>query len=428
MALVLLADNRTGAVLTHHQGKGLIEPSHPQIAAKAHQKVRELIANLAALEASGWIRIERRSGRAGRIFVTGEHFCTEQCARVELQRQETHQAVAAARRRARAQRQDQGETSARGADVHAVHGSGDVEPLHGVHTTSARRAQDVCTPCMGPLHGVHTHPYDLPDLPDLPKDLPNGAFGAVACACAPACDGPGAEGGPGPETPPASTPAPPASASGGDGMATPAPAASAQPDPEPRGGPQAPQGGAIVVADDRVVPLKPPGFALAPPEPRAARAAKPGPRKAKGAQGPEPEKPPKGPTSKQRYKAAYEAGVRDAAPDQPFVLTGSFESVLGPTLTAFALDAEGKPLRGPELDAWLRARVAAFRRDTADESARYGGWEPYGFKKWLNEGGEKRQRFGQGGAPKPFLKQPWNGMPAAVVQLKPEEYEGECPL
>jgi hypothetical protein len=189
---------------------------------------------------------------------------------------------------------------------------------------------------------------------------------------------------------------------------------------------QAPRGEAIATPDAcPVVQGTIPGL-LSQPGSATARAAKPGPRKARTAET-KPPKPPKGPTARERYKAAYEAGMRDAAPDARFVLAGSFESTLGPTLTAHARDAEGNALRGPELDAWLRARVAAFRRDTADESGRFGGWAPYGFQKWLNEGAEKRQRFGQGGG-RPFLKQPYNGMPAAVVQLRPEEYEGECPL
>ncbi len=93
-------------------------------------------------------------------------------------------------------------------------------------------------------------------------------------------------------------------------------------------------------------------------------------------------KTPTGPTAEQRYRAAYEAGVRDASAD-PFALPAAkIGGVLGPVLRVHAVGPLGAPLEGPELDAWIRATVATWRR--AVDPTYASGWLPHAFARWLN--------------------------------------------
>ena len=91
--------------------------------------------------------------------------------------------------------------------------------------------------------------------------------------------------------------------------------------------------------------------------------------------------------SETRYRAAYEAGIREGSPaGQAFVLPpGKIAAVLGPALTAHAIGAEG-PLRGDDLLAWIRSTAAEYRRATASTAQYEGGWDVFHFAKWLNKG------------------------------------------
>lgn len=85
------------------------------------------------------------------------------------------------------------------------------------------------------------------------------------------------------------------------------------------------------------------------------------------------------------YREAFAAGVKEAAPDVPFVVTGSrIGSIVGPVA---AQHAPG--IVGAELLAWIRESAREFRRDTANEPQFWGGWQPYNWARWKNMGPRK---------------------------------------
>lgn len=90
--------------------------------------------------------------------------------------------------------------------------------------------------------------------------------------------------------------------------------------------------------------------------------------------------------SERMYREAYEAGIREGAPDHPFTVAGQrVGSILGPALREHA-----KGIEGPDLLAWIREKACAFRKATAADSVYWGGWQPYQFVKWLNMGDAKK--------------------------------------
>lgn len=94
--------------------------------------------------------------------------------------------------------------------------------------------------------------------------------------------------------------------------------------------------------------------------------------------------------SERMYREAYEAGIRDGAPDSPFSVFGQkIGSILGPVLREHARD-----ITGPDLLAWIREKACAFRKATAADSVYWGGWQPYNFAKWLNMGDAKKPMTG----------------------------------
>jgi hypothetical protein len=96
------------------------------------------------------------------------------------------------------------------------------------------------------------------------------------------------------------------------------------------------------------------------------------------------------------YREAFAAGIREAAPDVPFVVTGSrIGSIVGPVA---AQHAPG--VGGAELLAWIRESAREFRRDTAKEPQFWGGWQPYNWAKWKNMGPRKT------GGTRPNMLQP----------------------
>lgn len=90
-------------------------------------------------------------------------------------------------------------------------------------------------------------------------------------------------------------------------------------------------------------------------------------------------------TAETAYRAAYERGVRRAAPEATFALAGRVGSVLGPALRAHAIDSDDFPLTGDALLAWIEAEAFAFRAATAGSPQFWGGWSVWHFARWLNE-------------------------------------------
>ncbi len=106
---------------------------------------------------------------------------------------------------------------------------------------------------------------------------------------------------------------------------------------------------------------------------------------------------PKGPrkapaTSARLYCEAFEAGVREAAPSQPFSLGGGqgAAGLIGRAAGVHAKNAAG-PLTGSELLVWIRESARAFRLGTADRPEMWGGWSAFHWEKWLNMGSPMRQ-------------------------------------
>ncbi len=109
---------------------------------------------------------------------------------------------------------------------------------------------------------------------------------------------------------------------------------------------------------------------------------------------PDPPKPPEGGgdgsaaetkpdpklSAEDRYRAAYVAGIHDAAPGMGFVLSGRMGKPFWEALRTFA-----PTLTGGALDDWIRRTVAEWRR-TADPRFA-GGWKPTAFVGWLNSRG-----------------------------------------
>jgi len=92
-----------------------------------------------------------------------------------------------------------------------------------------------------------------------------------------------------------------------------------------------------------------------------------------------------GPTAEQRYREAYERGIKAAAPRVPFAVSGKVGSILGPALRAHATNGDGKPLEGEAVIAWIERKAEEFRKATSDRGQFFAGWSPYGFTRWLNE-------------------------------------------
>lgn len=85
------------------------------------------------------------------------------------------------------------------------------------------------------------------------------------------------------------------------------------------------------------------------------------------------------------YREAYERGIRRAS-SQPFVLVGArVGSLLGPVLRVFAIDANGAPLTGEALLAWLEADAYAFRKATDGKGHYHGHWSIFGYCNWKND-------------------------------------------
>lgn len=85
------------------------------------------------------------------------------------------------------------------------------------------------------------------------------------------------------------------------------------------------------------------------------------------------------------YREAFAAGIREAAPDMPFVVQGSrIGSIVGPVA---AQHAPG--ITGSDLLAWIRDSAREFRLATKDEPQFWGGWQPYNWAKWKNMGPRK---------------------------------------
>ena len=94
----------------------------------------------------------------------------------------------------------------------------------------------------------------------------------------------------------------------------------------------------------------------------------------------EPRRPKPAVTAEQAYRAASDAGIREAAPGKPFALPpGKIGSILGPAMAAHA-----PGLRGDPLLAWLRQKASLYRKATADSAQYQGGWGIPSFVKWLN--------------------------------------------
>lgn len=90
-------------------------------------------------------------------------------------------------------------------------------------------------------------------------------------------------------------------------------------------------------------------------------------------------------TAEQKYRDAYERGIRRAAPRVPFAVSGKVGGILGPALRAHAVDGSGEPLTGEAVIAWIEREAEAFRNATADRGQFFAGWSPFGFTRWLNE-------------------------------------------
>jgi hypothetical protein len=422
-ALVTLADNETRIVLLHVPGKGMIEPTIYQLAIEAHMSTGQLKESLAELEHGGWIRVEERRGRKGRIVVTAEHFCTDECQP----------------RRGRTQPQ-RGQVPSH--NVARFCGDQDAEPSHNVATTQPQRGYHPATTWPGASHTVAGSLFSLPDLPDLLPGSYPAACGGVARASAHAGEGPDVE--PAPVTRPSPEEIPEGDKGGeepepesadpwglrpvlarpasGDALEPAAPQVDARPPvettPPSR---QAPAGEAIATPDDLAPALShPPGF-LTVQEAAPARAAKRTGKHQEPAITKAPKQAlPKPPSANERYRAAYVAGIADAAPGRTFSAPRTMGLEFIEALRAHALDAERRPLTGDALDAWIRETAAEFRRAKDGESDFWDGYHPgrKGFCKWLNAG-----RPGPRAGPqnKPYLKQPGNGMPVFYQQVTPEQ-------
>lgn len=111
----------------------------------------------------------------------------------------------------------------------------------------------------------------------------------------------------------------------------------------------------------------------------------------------------KAPSSAEAMTAeAYSAGIREAAPNQPFSIVGQrIGSIVGPVARQHA-----PGLKGAEFYVWLRESAREFRRATAHEPQFWGGWQPYNWAKWMNMGRKV-------GGTKPSLLQP---APAVTIR------------
>ncbi len=83
------------------------------------------------------------------------------------------------------------------------------------------------------------------------------------------------------------------------------------------------------------------------------------------------------------YREAYTRGILRAAP-QPFAVIGTrVGSILGTVAKAHAT-ADGKPITGQALLAWIEDAACAFRKATSGDPQYWSGWQPFAFAKWQN--------------------------------------------
>jgi hypothetical protein len=91
--------------------------------------------------------------------------------------------------------------------------------------------------------------------------------------------------------------------------------------------------------------------------------------------------------SHERYALAYAAGIVDIAGGQFTPPTDTHaQFVFRKALPVHALDANGEPLTGAELEAWIRASAADYRRARGDSAAFEGGFKPAKWLDWLQGG------------------------------------------
>lgn len=104
-------------------------------------------------------------------------------------------------------------------------------------------------------------------------------------------------------------------------------------------------------------------------------------------------------------KEAYEAGIREAAPDAPFSVTTRVGAVLGQMARTHAPDKQGS-----ELLVWYRETAREFRRATATNPQYWGGWAPYHCARWLTMGKPQDKRA--------YAFQPSSGRALAVKKIR----------
>lgn len=125
-------------------------------------------------------------------------------------------------------------------------------------------------------------------------------------------------------------------------------------------------------------------------------------------------KPPKkAPSTGERlWLEGYEAGIRDASPQQPFlVMSRKVAGIFAPLLATYAPDVHGIA----EQAAWFRERARAFRLATADHPEFWGAWQPFKFGQWLGQG-QATSAKSRGGALQPM---PAGGLKIRSVRFKP---------
>lgn len=98
-------------------------------------------------------------------------------------------------------------------------------------------------------------------------------------------------------------------------------------------------------------------------------------------------------TTVESYPGAYQTGHADAGGtvSRP---TGADAKTLGRAAATHARGPDGEPLKGDAVLAWIRERAADFRRAVQDPEHHRGGYSPFGFLAWLDNGA-RHQRGGR---------------------------------
>lgn len=123
-------------------------------------------------------------------------------------------------------------------------------------------------------------------------------------------------------------------------------------------------------------------------------------------------KPPN--DSEKAYREAYESGIREAFPAQAFMLTGA---KIG-SLVGAAAAQHAKGIVGADLLAWIRQKAREFRIATSDRPEMWGGWQPFGWVRWLNMGMPASRPGPRAGRPSQLQPMPAGGLRVVSIGLK----------